>query len=80
MKNLNYSTKNPHGLTRDLLIEEMLDKQNLLNEVIRNRGFEDELTIELHHMNSRGETYLMMVEYKRLYEAAERDEWFGFEM
>jgi hypothetical protein len=26
MMNLNYTTKNPHGLTRDLLIEEMLRK------------------------------------------------------
>ena len=80
MKNLTYATKNPHGLTRDMLIDEMLDKQYLLNEVGRNRGLEDELTIELYKMNERGESYATMLEYKRLYENAERKEWFGFEM
>lgn len=80
MMNLNYTTKNPHGLMRELLIEDMIDKQYLLGQVGRDRGLEDELTIELYRMDERGETYAAMMEYKRLYEAAEREGWFGFEI
>ena len=77
---MKYSTKNPHGLTRDLLIEEMLLKVELLDEVGHDRGLEDDLTIELYRMKERGETYATMLDYKRTYENAEANEWFGFEM
>lgn len=72
--------KNLHGYAREIAINEMMDKEALLNETVTNRGFEDELTIELFRMKERGETYAMMVEYKKLYENAEAEEWFGFEM
>ena len=75
-----HTTKNPHGLTRDLLIEEMLLKAELLDEVGHDRGLEDDLTIELYHMNERGETYATMLDCKNTYENAEANEWFGFEM
>ena len=77
---MTYTTKNPHGLTRDLLIEKMLLKAELLDEVGHDRGLEDDLTIELYRMNERGETYATMLDYKRTYENAEANEWFGFEM
>ena len=80
MMNLTYTTKNPHGLTRDMLIDEMLNKRALLEDVGHDRGLEDDLTIELYKMNERGESYATMVEYKNLYENAEREKWFGFEM
>ena len=77
---MKYTTKNPHGLTRDLLIEEMLLKAKLLDEVGHDRGLEDDLTIELYHMRERGETYTTMRDYRNAYENAEANEWFGFEM
>lgn len=61
-------------------MNEMAKKEALLNEVVTNRGFEDALTIELFRMKERGESYAMMVEYKNLYEGAESEDWFGFEM
>lgn len=77
---MKYNTKNPHGLTRDLLIEEMLLKAELLDEVGHDRGLEDDLTIELYRMKERGETYATMLDYRHTYENAEANEWFGFEM
>lgn len=52
----------------------------LLNETITARGFEDELTIELFRMKERNESYETIVEYKKLYESAEEEDWFGFEI
>lgn len=51
----------------------------LLNEVVTSRGMEDELTIELFRMKDRGESYEMIKEYKKLYEGAEKEDWFGFD-
>lgn len=72
--------KNPHGIARELMINEQIDKKALLDAMVQTYGFEDAATIELFQMNERGESYAMMLAYKKLVDGAAAEGWFGFEV
>jgi len=54
--------------------------ENLLNEIARAWGLEDENTIEAFNMAERGETVETIMEYKKLVEGARENDWFGFDL
>lgn len=74
---MKYTTKNPHGLTRDMLIEEQLNKQELLDKATHEWGLEDDGTIELYLM-TKSCTYRDMVTYYNLRNEAMASD-FGFD-
>ena len=70
--------KNLHGYARELAIDEMLDKLDLLGNAGQEWGLEDDSTIELYRMNARGESYkIMHAFYKLVCSAIDGD--FGFD-
>jgi hypothetical protein len=71
--------KNLHGITREIAIDEMPNKKELLEKAGREWGLEDVATIELYKMNENGETYVMMKKYYNLYNAAMVEGFFGFD-
>jgi len=70
--------KNLHGYARELAIDEMLNKAELLEKAGREWGLEDDSTIELYRMNERGESYKTMMEFYKLVNASMAEDW-GFE-
>ena len=68
--------KYPHGLARDILIDEQINKLDLLDEAVHNLGFENETTIELFRMKENGKSYIAMWKF---YNEAMREE-FEFEI
>lgn len=79
MMNLTYTTKNPHGLTREMLIDEMLNKRALLDIAAHEQGLENNSTIELFKMNENGENYITMKKFYDTVKAASYFEFFGFD-
>lgn len=71
--------KNLHGYAREITIDEMLNKAELLEQAGREWGLEDDSTIELYRMNERGESYKIMLEFYKLVNASLLED-FGFEM
>lgn len=57
-----------------------IEMENLLNEIARAWGLEDENTIEAFNMAERGETVETIMEYKKLVEGARENDWFGFDL
>lgn len=72
--------KKLHGIAREMAIDEMLNKEALLDEMVKTYGFEAVETIELFRMEERGESYAMMLTYKKLVDGAAAENWFGFEI
>lgn len=70
--------KNLHGIAREMAINEMLNKMELLEKAGREWGLENVATIELYKMKDNGETYVMMKKYYDLYNAAMAED-FGFD-
>ena len=68
--------KYPHGRARDILIDEQINKLDLLDEAVHNLGFENETTIELFRMKENGKSYIAM---RKFYNEAMREE-FEFEI
>ena len=70
--------KNLHGYARELAIDEMLNKAELLEKAGKEWGLEDDSTIELYRMNERGETYKTMHNFYNLVNATMAEDYFGF--
>lgn len=69
--------KNLHGYAREIAIDEMLNKLELLEKAGHEWGLEDDSTVELYKMNERGESYVAMKKFYNLVNAAMTEE-FGF--
>lgn len=70
--------KKLHGYARELAIDEMLDKQALLDKAGQEWGLEDDGTVELYMM-AKHCTYRDMLAYYRLRNEAMATDW-GFEI
>lgn len=55
--------KNLHGYARELAIDEMLNKLDLLEQAGKEWGLEDPCTIELYRMNENGKDYTTMLNF-----------------
>ena len=71
--------KNLHGIAREMLIDEMLNKRALLDIAAREWGLEDNSTIELFKMNENGEDYITMKKFYDTVKVASYFEFFGFD-
>lgn len=70
--------KNLHGYARELAIDEMLNKQELLDKAGREWGLEDDGTVELYTI-AKSCSYRNMVAYYNLRNEAMAED-FGFEI
>ena len=61
--------KNLHGYAREIAIDEMINKKELLEKAGREWGLEDDGTIELYLME-KNHTYREMLNYYNLRNAA----------
>lgn len=69
--------KNLHGIAREIAIDEMLNKLDLLEKAGKSWGLEDPSTVEIYKMNENGETYAVMLRFYNLVNASMVED-FGF--
>ena len=55
--------KNPHGIAREMLIDEMLNKAALVDKAVAEWGLEYDGTVTLATMAQNGTSYAVMVRF-----------------
>lgn len=70
--------KNVHGLAREIMIDEILNKMELLERAGSEWGLEDESTVELYKMKDNGASYTDMLAFYHLVNEAMAEDW-GFD-